>query len=59
LDSDAKALWRDLARQIASETGAKAVTNLYVESLSAKDGPAPTYIAMMKYDVTAIVEALK
>jgi zinc/manganese transport system substrate-binding protein len=50
---------QNLARQIASETGAKVVTNLYVESLSAKDGPAPTYIAMMKYDVTAIVEALK
>ncbi len=50
---------QNLARQIASETGAKVVTNLYVELLSAKDGPAPTYIAMMKCDVTAIVEGLK
>lgn len=50
---------QNLARQIASETGAKVVTDLYVESLSPKDGPAPSYIAMMKYDVTAIVSALK
>ncbi len=50
---------QNLARQIASETGAKVVTDLYVESLSPKGGPAPTYIAMMKYDVTAIVNALK
>ncbi len=50
---------QNLARQIASETGAKVVTDLYVESLSAKGGPASTYIDMMKYDVTAIVNSLK
>jgi ABC-type Zn uptake system ZnuABC Zn-binding protein ZnuA len=48
-----------LADQIASETGVKVVTGLYTHSLSLPDGPAATYIAMMKYDVTAIVEALK
>ena len=48
-----------LADQIASETGIKVITGLYLHSLSAADGPAPTYIDMMKYDVTAIVEALK
>lgn len=50
---------QNLANQIASETGAKVITGLYVETLSAKDGPAPTYIDMMKYDVNAIVAALK
>ncbi len=47
-----------LAQQIADETGVKVVNDLYLESLT--DGPpAPTYIEMMKYDVTQIVEALK
>jgi ABC-type Zn uptake system ZnuABC Zn-binding protein ZnuA len=50
---------QDLARQIASESGAKVVTGLYVETLSAADGPAPTYIEMIKYDVSTIVEALR
>jgi len=50
---------QDLARQIAAESGAKVVTNLYVETLSAADGPAPTYIEMIKHDVSTIVEALK
>jgi ABC-type Zn uptake system ZnuABC Zn-binding protein ZnuA len=48
-----------LADQIASETGVKVVTNLYTHSLSSPGGPAGTYIEMMKYDVTAIVGALK
>ncbi len=48
-----------LADQIASETGVKVVSNLYTHSLSAPGGPASTYLDMMKYDVTAIVEALK
>jgi ABC-type Zn uptake system ZnuABC Zn-binding protein ZnuA len=48
-----------LADQIASETGVKVVTGLYTHSLSLPGGPAATYISMMKYDVTAIVEALK
>jgi ABC-type Zn uptake system ZnuABC Zn-binding protein ZnuA len=50
---------RNLADEIASETGAKVVTDLYVESLSGPDGPAPTYIDMIKYDVTTIISALK
>ena len=50
---------QNLANQIASETGAKVITGLYVETLSAKDGAAPTYIDMMKYDVSAIVAALR
>jgi zinc/manganese transport system substrate-binding protein len=50
---------QDLARQIAAESGADVVTDLYVETLSAADGPAPTYIEMIKHDVSTIVEALK
>jgi ABC-type Zn uptake system ZnuABC Zn-binding protein ZnuA len=48
-----------LADQIGSETGVKVITNLYLETLSAPNGPAPDYIDMMKYDVTQIVNALK
>ncbi|MEW5831111.1 MAG: zinc ABC transporter substrate-binding protein [Chloroflexota bacterium] len=48
----------DLANQIAAETGVKVVSGLYLESLT--DGPpAATYIDMMKYNVSLIVEALK
>jgi ABC-type Zn uptake system ZnuABC Zn-binding protein ZnuA len=47
-----------LAQQIASETGVKVVTDLHLESLT--DGPpAPTYIEMMKYNLTQIVNALR
>jgi ABC-type Zn uptake system ZnuABC Zn-binding protein ZnuA len=47
-----------LADQIASETGVKVISNLHLESLT--DGaPAATYIDMMRYNVSAIVEALK
>ena len=50
---------QSLARQIAAETGVKVVTDLYVETISAPDGPAPTYIDMIKHDVTQIIQALK
>jgi ABC-type Zn uptake system ZnuABC Zn-binding protein ZnuA len=47
-----------LAQQIAHETGVQLVTGLHLESLT--DGPpAATYIDMMKYNLTQIVEALK
>lgn len=47
-----------LAKQVADETGVKVITDLHLESLT--DGPpAGTYIDMMKYDVTQIVEALR
>ena len=48
-----------LADQIAAETGVKVVTGLYTHSLGAPGGPAATYLDMMKYDVSMIVEALK
>ena len=47
-----------LAKQIADETGVMIVIDLHLESLT--DGaPAPTYIEMMKHNVSKIVEALK
>jgi ABC-type Zn uptake system ZnuABC Zn-binding protein ZnuA len=47
-----------LADQIASETGAKVVADLHLESLT-NGAPATTYIEMMKYNVSVIVAALK
>ena len=47
-----------LAQQIASETGVKVVTDLHLESLT-EGAPAGTYIDMMRYNVTKIVEVLK
>ena len=47
-----------LAQQIASETGVKVVTDLHLESLT-EGAPAGTYIDMMRYNVTKIVDALK
>ena len=50
---------QNLANQIASATGTKVIIELYVESISAPDGPAPTYLEMIKHDVSIIVEELK
>jgi ABC-type Zn uptake system ZnuABC Zn-binding protein ZnuA len=47
-----------LAQQIASETGVKVITDLHLESLT-EGSPAGTYIDMMRYNVTKIVDALK
>jgi manganese transport system substrate-binding protein len=47
-----------LAQQIAGETSVKVVDDLHLESLS-EGAPAATYIEMMKYNVSKIVEALK
>ena len=47
-----------LAKQIADETGVRVVTDLHLESLT-DSAPAGTYIDMMKYNVTLIVNALK
>ena len=49
----------ELADQIAAETGVQVVTDLYSHSISEPGGKAPTYIDMMKYNVTTILEALK
>ncbi|MCA1954325.1 MAG: metal ABC transporter substrate-binding protein [Anaerolinea sp.] len=48
-----------LAQQIAQETGLHVVSDLYTHSITPPGGNAPTYIDMMKYNVQAIVQALK
>ena len=48
-----------LAEQIAAEAHVKVVTGLLDHSLTAANGPAPTYLAMMRYDVGLIVGALR
>jgi ABC-type Zn uptake system ZnuABC Zn-binding protein ZnuA len=48
-----------LANQIAAETGLKVITDLYSETLSAPDGKAPNYLAMMQFNVQTIVSALQ
>lgn len=50
---------RRLADQISRETGVKVITDLYTHSVTEPGGNAPTYLAMMKYNTTRIVEALK
>jgi ABC-type Zn uptake system ZnuABC Zn-binding protein ZnuA len=47
-----------LAQRIAEDTGVQLVF-LYTGSLSEPGGPADSYLALMRYNVTAIVEALK
>ncbi|BCY16729.1 ABC transporter substrate-binding protein [Leptolinea sp. HRD-7] len=48
-----------LAEQVAKETGIKVVTDLYTHSITGPDGVAPTYIDMMKYNMSRIIENLK
>jgi ABC-type Zn uptake system ZnuABC Zn-binding protein ZnuA len=48
-----------LANQLARDAGIRAVTSLYTHSITDAKGPAPTYIDMMKYNVKAIVDALR
>ena len=47
-----------LAAQVAADTGVELVP-LYTGSLGAEGSGAETYILLMRYDVSAIVEALK
>lgn len=48
-----------VAEQIAQDTGVQVVTGLYAASLSEPDGPAPTYIDMVRFNTLTIVEALR
>jgi manganese/iron transport system substrate-binding protein len=43
------------ARQVAKETGARYGGVLYVDSLTAAGGPAPTYLKLMEYNAHTIV----
>ena len=62
--SEAPAIFLDasdnpaLAQQVAAETGVNVITDLHLESLT-EGPPAGTYIDLMKYNVSKIVDALK
>ncbi len=47
-----------LMEQIARETGAKVGGKLYSDALSGADGPAPSYIEMMRHNVRQLSSAL-
>jgi manganese transport system substrate-binding protein len=45
-------------QQVAAETGARFGGTLYVDSLTGPDGPAPTYLDLLRHDVEVIVGGL-
>ena len=47
-----------LIKQIANETGAKVGGMLYPGALSGADGPASTYLDMMRHNATTLSKAL-
>ncbi|HDL5468357.1 TPA: metal ABC transporter substrate-binding protein [Mannheimia haemolytica] len=47
------------AKQVAKETGALYGGVIYVDSLSEKDGPVPTYLDLLKVTIGTIVEGLE
>lgn len=47
------------AQQVAKESGAKYGGVLYVDSLSAKNGPVPTYIDLLNITVSTIVKGFR
>lgn len=47
------------AKQVSKETGAKYGGVLYVDSLSTKDGPVPTYIDLLKVTVETIAKGFE
>jgi len=48
----------DAQRQVAREAGAEYGGSLYVDSLSEPDGPVPSYLELLRYDVNLIAEGL-
>lgn len=47
-----------ILEQVAAESGARIGGTLYSDALSAADGPAPTYEAMIRHNTNRIVDAL-
>ncbi|HEX5778907.1 MAG TPA: metal ABC transporter substrate-binding protein [Xanthobacteraceae bacterium] len=47
-----------LVKRIADETGARIGGTLYSDALSGAEGPAPTYIDMMRHNLRQLAEAL-
>ena len=48
-----------LVAEIARDSGASVGPRLYSDALSRPDGPAPTYEAMMRHNVTALVAGMQ
>lgn len=48
-----------LMRRVAAETGVPLAGRLYVETLSAPEGPAPDYEAMLRHDTALLVAAMQ
>ncbi|MEN9842568.1 MAG: hypothetical protein RLZZ612_397 [Pseudomonadota bacterium] len=48
-----------LIEQIGRETGAKPAGTLYSDSLSAADGPAATYVQMMRYNTQQLTKVIQ
>jgi zinc/manganese transport system substrate-binding protein len=48
-----------LGQTIRSETGAQDGGTLYADTLSAPDGPAPGYLAMMRYNIAKLIAAMR
>lgn len=46
-------------KQVARESGAEFAGSLYVDSLSEEDGPVPTYLDLLRFDVDAIAKGLR
>jgi zinc/manganese transport system substrate-binding protein len=47
------------AATIAHDTGAKLGNTVYSDAMSAKDGPAPTYLEMLRYNTEQFVAAMR
>jgi manganese transport system substrate-binding protein len=45
-------------KEVAKATGARFGGNLYVDSLSTEDGPVPTFLELLEYDVLTITNGL-
>ncbi|MFD1860372.1 metal ABC transporter substrate-binding protein [Aeromicrobium camelliae] len=45
-------------REVAEEAGTRFGGTLYVDSVSAADGPVPTYLDLLRHDVRTIVDGL-
>jgi manganese transport system substrate-binding protein len=48
----------DAQEQVARATGAQLKGPLYVDSLSEADGPVPTFLGLLRYDINLITEGL-
>lgn len=48
-----------LLRQLSHDAGVTPGGKLYADALSAPDGPAPTYLRMMRYNISLILASLR